>query len=191
MAAVPLLLLMASLMSPDSAQAQVFTPAYLAPRSEADVGVYLNGHRGGLSLEGVWRRRLAAYDLGLRAGLTDLGEGSGLLIGADYRNPLALAADPLLVAATGGAQAYIGESGGFGVHAGLSVGGELPIDEVPLIVYLHPRLALGGGDWRGGAGLALLADLGVDAEIRPGLSLRVNFGFGAPVANWGIGLAWR
>lgn len=173
------------------APAQVFTPSYMAPRSEADIGVYLNDHLGGISIEGIWRQRRAHFDLGLRAGLADVGDGLGLLIGAEYRNPLALAADPLLVAATGGAQAYVGEGAGFAVQAGLSVGGVLPVPEVPLIAYLHPRIALGGGDLSDGADLSLLADLGIDGQLRPDLSLRLNVAFGAPAAQWGIGLAWR
>jgi hypothetical protein len=176
------------------AGAQIFTPSYLAPRASSDVGIHLaNGvaEGGGLAVEGIWRRGFGGYDLGLRTGVAEIRDAAALLVGGDYRRPLALAAQPLIFAATGGAQAAIGRDSGFGVDVGLSIGSTFPLEGASITPYLHPRVALVSGPVRDELRLRLLADAGFEFAIADGLLLRLALGFGGPTSDFGIGLAWR
>lgn len=191
------LLLAAALLpaAPRSAAAQIFTPAFLAPVRGADTGIHLeDGFSGsdGIAVELIWRRGYGAYDLGLRGGIADQGEGAGILLGADYRNPLEIDVAPLAVAITGGAQVVVGEESGFGVDAGVTVGSTFTFPQLAVTPFLHPRLGLVDGVRAGDElGLEVLADVGAEVTFAPNFVARLSLGFGDPTASFGIGLAWR
>jgi len=189
-----LLLFVVGMALPALASAQLFTPSYLSPRPSSDVGVHLSdgfGRGGGLAVEGIWRRGFGGYDLGGRAGIGESGGDAVLLIGADYRRPLALQTAPVLVAATGGAQVAVGSASAFGIDAGATIGATFTPEGISVTPYMHPRLALLRSADTAEFGLALLADLGVEVEVQPNLKIRLGLGFGSETADFGIGLAWR
>ncbi|CAN5617815.1 hypothetical protein BH23GEM8_BH23GEM8_23730 [soil metagenome] len=179
---------------PEVAAAQIFTPSYLAPRQASDLGIHISdgwARGGGLAVEGVWRRGFGSYDLGFRGGIAETSGDAVLLIGGDYRRPLMIQTEPLIMALTGGAQAALGSGSAFGVDAGLTVGSTFNPEGVLVTPYLHPRIALVRSAPRESLGLELLADLGVEVEIQPNLIFRLALGFGSETADLGIGLAWR
>ncbi|HYH81886.1 MAG TPA: hypothetical protein VEX86_18910 [Longimicrobium sp.] len=173
------------------ANAQVFTPTFQSTARGSDIGLYLSDGPGELAIEGIWRRNFGVGDLGLRAGFADLADGV-ILLGVDWRQPLALGTAPLDVNVTLGAQGAFGDVNGVGGQIGLAVGHtftETP--GVRITPYIHPRVAVvtalaDDADPQ----LEVLADLGADFDFSPNLSLRlgVNLGDGA---DWGIGLALR
>ncbi|CAN5708869.1 hypothetical protein BH23GEM6_BH23GEM6_11570 [soil metagenome] len=179
---------------PTMVSAQLFTPSYLAPRPSSDVGLHISdgfGRGGGLAVEGIWRRGFGGYGLGGRAGVGESGGDAVLLIGADYRRPLALQTAPVLIAATGGAQVAVGSASAFGIDAGATIGATFTPEGITVTPYMHPRLALLRSADTANFGPTVLADLGVEVEIQPNLMIRLGLGFGSETADFGIGLAWR
>jgi hypothetical protein len=172
------------------ARAQVFTPTFQSTERGSDIGLYLSDGPGSLAVEGIWRRGFGTGDLGLRAGFADLGNGE-LLLGADWRQPLALGTQPVDVALTFGAQAAVGDVDVLGAQVGLVFGHTFVEEGLHVTPYVHPRLAVAGdfGD-QGGSRVNVLADVGADFRFAPNLALRVGIGLG-DFSNWGIGLAWR
>lgn len=170
-----------------AAHAQIFTPSFQSPYQSSDVGLYLSDDvfPGNLGIEGILRRDMGSYDLGLRLGLT----GDALLLGVDARNPLAIAGTaPLAIALTLGGQGAIGDGNVFGGQVGLSVGHAFRFPDATVTPYIHPRAAVLFGD--ADDNFEALADLGVDVELRPNFIIR----FGANLAegaDFGIGLALR
>lgn len=171
-----------------TAGAQIFTPGYLPPRGGPEMGVYLNDHPGGFSVELLWRRGFGDYDLGLRGGVASFGDAA-LLAGAEYRRLLDLGTEPLDLAATGGVQVVLGDGSAFGAGAGVTLGHTFVPEGFTFTPYLHPRIGLVAGG--GHSDLEVLADLGFDFAFRRDLVLRFGIGLGDPTANWGIGLSWR
>jgi hypothetical protein len=173
------------------ARAQVFTPPFQSTARVSDVGLYLSDGPGELAVEGIWRRGLGTGDLGLRVGFAGASDGL-LLLGADWRQPLALGTAPIDLALTFGGQLGVGDGSGIGGQAGLVFGHTFAEPGVRITPYVHPRVAIvsaiGNGD--SGAEVDVLADIGADFGFAPNLTLRfgVNIGNGA---DWGIGLAWR
>ena len=178
----------ASVFSFGAAEAQVFTPTFMAPRLTNDVGIYVSDFDPGFALEGIWR----AGALGIRAGFVDVGDGA-LSLGGEIRNPVVLAGSPIGLAFTAGGQALLGDANALGLQAGFSAGHTFVPQgsNFSLTPYVHPRLAIlndyGAEDK---FDLDLLADVGVNFDFAPNLSFRlgVNLGSGA---NWGAGVAWR
>ena len=179
-----------------AAEAQVFTPTYQAPVRGGDVGIYLadDAVGDGLSVEGIYRMSMLRSDLGLRLGIAETSDragedGTALLLGIDYRNPIELTgAAPLALAFTVGAQAAVADAEAFGAQAGLSVGSTFNTPGMAITPYIHPRIAfVDAGD---DSDLEILADLGVDLAFNRNLIVRVgaNLGDGADV---GIGVAFR
>jgi hypothetical protein len=174
--------------SAGAAQAQVFTPTYMSPRLSNDIGVYVGDSPmgGDLAVEGIWR----GGPLGLRVGFAD-GIDDALLVGAEFRNPVDLAAAPLSLAFTAGIQAAIADDNALGFQAGLTAGHTFMSPGMAFTPYIHPRIAFvngfGGDDE---LDLEVLADVGFDLGLSPNLILRfgANLGDGA---DWGFGLAWR
>lgn len=170
-----------------AAHAQIFTPTFQSPSRSSDIGLYLSEDvfPDNLAIEGILRRNMGNYDLGLRLGLT----GDALLLGVDARNPIAIAGTaPLAIALTLAGQGAIGDSNVFGGQVGLSIGHAFRFPEATVTPYVHPRAALLFGDAEDS--FEALADLGVDVELRPNFILR----FGANLAegaDFGIGLALR
>jgi hypothetical protein len=182
-----LIMAVASLLAAAPLGAQIFTPSYMAPMPGSDVGIYISDGPGSFALEGVMRRHFGAYDLGFRAGVAG-GENARLLLGGEYRAPLAFAA-PLDFAFTAGAQGMLGERSGAGFQAGLSLGARLPTTGVAITPYIHPRFGIVNRD-PGGTEATVLADVGADFGF-PNLIFRIGFGLGGPTASWGMGFAWR
>jgi hypothetical protein len=182
--------LAAVVMAVAPARAQVFTPTFQSTARVSDIGIYLSDGPGDLAVEGIWRRGLGTGDLGLRAGFADAGDGL-LLLGADWRQPLALATQPVDLALTLGGQLAVGDVSGLGAQVGLLFGHTFAEPGVRITPYVHPRLAVLSaiGD-SNDAEVDVLADIGADFSFAPNLTLRlgVNIGDGA---DWGIGLAWR
>lgn len=171
-------------------QAQVFTPTFQSTARGSDIGLYLSDGPGELAIEGIWRRNFGTGDLGLRAGFADVGDGA-LLVGADWRQPLNLQTAPLDLALTLGAQGAFGAGVGIGGQVGVAIGHTFAESGLRITPYVHPRVGVvaGIGD-ESDTELDVLADVGVDLDFTPNLSLRfgANLGEGA---DWGIGLALR
>jgi hypothetical protein len=182
--------LAAMVMAAVPARAQVFTLPFQSTERGSDIGIYLSDGPGDLAVEGIWRRGFGTGDLGLRAGFADAGDGD-LLLGADWRQPLALGTQPVDLALTFGGQAALGDVDAIGGQVGLVFGHTFVEEGLHVTPFVHPRLAVAGDlNGNGGAELDVLADLGADFRFAPNLVLRlgVNLGSGA---DWGIGLAWR
>jgi hypothetical protein len=183
--------LAAVVMAAAPGRAQVFTPPFQSTARVSDIGLYLSDGPGELAVEGIWRRGLGTGDLGLRLGFADAGDGL-LLLGADWRQPLALGTAPIDLALTFGGQLGVGDVSGIGGQAGLVFGHTFAEPGVRITPYVHPRVAIvsGIGNGNSGAEIDVLADIGADFGFAPNLTLRlgVNIGSGA---DWGIGLAWR
>lgn len=174
-------------------QAQVFTPPFLGPEQSAEIGAVLSGGIGredGFAVEGVARRTYGPIDLGLRVGVADL-DGTALLVGLEYRNPLGHVWDlPVEFAVTGAAQGILGSNGGPGVSAGVTGGHEFALQTATITPYLHPRLALldrSSGDFE----LAPLVELGADFDFASDVRFHLALGLGTETANLGFGLSWR
>jgi hypothetical protein len=180
----------AAVLGTNSVQAQIFTPTFQSTARSSDIGLYLSDGPGDLAIEGIWRRNFGTGDLGLRAGFADVADGA-LLLGVDWRQPLNLQTAPLDLAITLGAQGVIGGVDGFGGQVGLGIGHTFAEEGLRFTPYVHPRVAIVSsiGD-NSDTELDVLADLGVDLDFSPNLSVRlgVNLGDGA---DWGIGLALR
>ena len=181
--------LAAVVMAAAPARAQVFTPTFQSTERSNDIGVYLSDGPGELAVEGIWRRAFGTGDLGLRAGFADLGDGE-LLLGADWRQPLALGTQPVDVGLTFGAQAAVGDVDVLGAQVGLVFGHTFVEEGLHVTPYVHPRLAFTGSLDGDGNELDVLADIGADFRFAPNLVLRVGVNIGDG-ADWGIGLAWR
>ncbi|HEX8360711.1 MAG TPA: hypothetical protein VF613_11400 [Longimicrobium sp.] len=174
-----------ALASAPAADAQVFSPTFQAPYMSNDVGLYISDFEDELGIEGILRRGMGSFDLGLRLGLVE----DAVLLGIDTRNPLAVAGTaPLALALTLGGQAALGDENVFGAQVGLSIGHAFRTPGATITPYIHPRAALlFGGDEED---FEALADVGVDVALRPNFILR----FGANLAegaDFGIGLALR
>lgn len=180
-------------LSAPRASAQVYSPTFMAPAQSSELGVYLMDIEGGdIGVEGIWRRNLGSFDLGLRGGFYDFESDGAATVGVELRNPLAVRDLPLSLAFTAGAQAIFVDEAAIGLQAGLSAGHTFAPGGATVTPYIHPRLALVDG-WGGnddGFDLEVLADLGVDVDLSGGLSVRfgANLGEGA---DWGLGLSWR
>lgn len=185
-----LLLVLIAAFGAEVAQAQVFTPTFMAPRAGGDLGIYLSDGPGDFSIEGIWRRNFGGYDLGFRGGVADRGDAL-LLLGAEFRNPLQVSDIPLQMAVTGGIQGAIGDGGAAGFQFGLTLGYAFTPDNFVIIPYIHPRIGLVNGFGRDDLDLEVLADIGFDFEFAQNLIVRIGFGLGSPTADWGIGFAWR
>lgn len=180
-----------SFIAPAQSHAQVFTPTFQAPRTSSDIGIYLSDI-GDFGLEGIFRRNLGSYDLGLRLGVADF-DGASLLVGADLRSPLHMGTAPIDMSVTAGAQAVLGEVDGAGFQLGLSLGHTFVAPELSITPYIHPRLALLTplGRTDDDLDLDLLADIGFDVAFSHSLTLRLGVGLADRGADWGIGLSWR
>jgi hypothetical protein len=183
------LVLAAVVMAAAPARAQVFTPTFQSTERSNDIGIYLSDGPGDLAVEGIWRRGFGTGDLGLRAGFADLGDGE-LLLGADWRQPLALGTQPVDVGLTFGGQAALGDVDAVAVQAGLVFGHTFVEEGLHVTPYVHPRLAFTANLGNAGNELDVLADIGADFRFAPNLVLRVGVNIGDG-ADWGIGLAWR
>lgn len=171
-------------------EAQVFTPTFMAPRPSNEFGIYF-ADVGDFGLEGILRRNFGGTNLGFRGGVVDGADDTLITLGGELRSPLTLGTAPLDLSLIAGVQGVLGDDAGeiFGVQGGVSLGYTFNSPGVAVTPYVAPRLALLVSDDESEA--EVLADLGVDVDLRPNLSLRLGIGLGEPQADWGIGLAWR
>lgn len=179
-----------SVVAAAGAEAQVFTPTYLAPRVANEAGIYVSDGPGDLAVEGNIRRNFGGTMLGLRLGIVDVGD-TELTVGGELLTPLAAGA-PVNLALTAGGQAIVGDADAVGLQVGLDIGATFQSPGLAVSPYIHPRL--GFINWFGGEDdleTELLADVGVNLDFRPNLSLRLGVGLSDYVADWGLGLAWR
>lgn len=170
------------------AQAQILTPTFQAPQLSNELGVYVSD---GPFIEGAYRRNFGGYGLGFRGGFADVGDADGLSLGIEFINPLDVAgAAPVAIAFTAAGQVLLGDLEGFGAQAGLDLGYTFVTPGLNITPYIHPRIALVDCGEDCESDVEPLADLGINLDFRPNLSLRfgANLGEGA---DWGIGLAWR
>lgn len=180
--------------APEGLAAQISTPTFMSPRSSSDIGGYLsNPGVGQLAIEGIWRRSQGSYDLGLRGGLVDTNADAAVTVGVEFRNPFVLGEPPVVAAVTAGAQGLIGDVQRIGAQVGLSVGATFYPEGAPfaLTPYVHPRLAVVSGRRGGGTDLNVLADVGLDLEFAPNVSVRLGFGVGDESSSFGFGFAIR
>jgi hypothetical protein len=172
------------------ADAQVFTPSYLAPRVANEIGVYLSDSPGDLAGEGILRRNFGGTLLGLRAGVADLGD-TRLMVGGELLSPLAVQA-PINLGITAGAQGIFGDTKAAGFQVGLDIGATLQAPGLTVSPYVHPRLGfINGFGPSNDFDTDLLADLGVNLDFVPGISLRLGIGLSDNQPDWGLGIAWR
>lgn len=176
-----------ALASAEPARAQVFTPTFQAPtRGGSDIGLYISDF-GDIAIEGIARRSVGSYDLGLRLGIAD----DVILAGLDTRSPLRLAGTaPLDLALTFGGQGVFGDGTAFGAQVGLSVGHTFAAPELSITPYIHPRASVFFGDVID-EGFHPQADVGVDVAFRPNLILRFGANLADEGADWGLGLSFR
>ncbi|HEX2095708.1 MAG TPA: hypothetical protein VHG28_25140 [Longimicrobiaceae bacterium] len=174
---------------PRSAHSQIFTPPYLAPMLSNDIGVYVGDspiEPGDLTIEGIWR----SGPLGLRVGFAE-GPEDAILLGGDFRSPIALVGAPISLAFTAGVQAAIADADALGLQLGVTAGHTFLSPGFTITPYIHPRLAFING-FGGDDDLEsdVLADIGFDLGFAPNFILRfgANLGDGA---DWGVGFAWR
>jgi hypothetical protein len=181
----------AALSTAARAEAQVFSPTYMAPRVSNEVGLYVSDGPGDLAAEGSIRRNFTGTMLGLRAGLADT-EDLSFTLGGELLHPLPVTSAPIDLALTGAAQILVGGPKAAGFSVGVDVGHTFLAPGIAVTPYVHPRLGVTGyyGD-EGDFDADLLADLGVNLDLAPNLSLRLGIGLTGPEANWGFGLAWR
>ncbi len=182
---------MAALSTAARAEAQVFTPTYMAPRVSNEMGLYVSDGPGDLAAEGSLRGNFAGTMLGLRAGFADTNDLS-LTLGGELLHPLQVSGAPLDLGLTAAAQVLVGGPKAAGFSVGLDVGHTFRAPGIAVTPYFHPRLGvmdnLGGND---DYDADLLADIGVNLDFAPNLSLRLGVGLNEPEANWGVGIAWR
>lgn len=179
---------------PGRVHAQITTPTFQGARSGSDVGASLSATSdGGGALEGILRRRYGTYDLGFRVGLLTGGDAA-VTLGGDFRNPFQLGIPPLDAAITAGVQGVIGNDSGVGAQVGVIFGSTfLPEDATFTISpYVQPRIAVLNGlrDVRG-TEIYPLADVGVNLDFPPNVSVRVGLGVGHGGASFGAGFAIR
>ncbi|HYW07501.1 MAG TPA: hypothetical protein VE913_11120 [Longimicrobium sp.] len=177
-----------ALAAAEPARAQVFTPTFQAPVRGNDIGVYLSDFGGDLAIEGIARRGLGGYDLGLRLGIAD----EAVLVGLDSRSPLRLAGTtPLDLALTFGGQGALGgDANAFGAQVGVSIGHTFAAPELSITPYIHPRASVFFGDATD-EGFHPQADVGLDVAFRSNLILRFGANLADEGADWGLGLSFR
>ncbi len=173
--------------APKLADAQVFTPSYLAPSGGGELGVYVSDSFDDAAIEGIFRTRLGGYDVGLRPGVVLSGDPE-LLLGADLRAPLTSTA-PIGFAFAGGVQGIVGDDFLLGATAGIVLGGTIRGEGISFTPYLHPRVAIAGGD--AGSDADVLADLGLDVQLQSDLIFKLAVSFNDRYSSLGFGLAFR
>lgn len=173
--------------APVPALGQVFTPSYLAPSGGGSLGVYVSDSFDDAAIEAIFRTRLGGYDIGLRPGVVLSGDPE-LLLGADLRAPLTSGA-PIGFAFAGGAQGIVGDDFVLGATAGIVLGGTIRGEGISFTPYLHPRVAIAGGD--AGSDADVLADVGLDVQLQSDLIFKLAVSFNDRYSSLGFGLAFR
>lgn len=179
-------------LSAGEARAQWDVPSFLAPRPQADAGIYISD-LGDFGIEGIWRRT-GNLNLGLRVGYIDTYRDGLITVGAETWGLLAPADQslPVDVTWTAGLGATFNGGTSLAVPLGLSIGRTLDLGTRDIQVYGHPRIELlFHSDGRNGdddADLDAVLDIGADIELSARWTLRVGASLGGPEAL-GIGLA--
>jgi len=160
------------------------TPVYAAPYrafATSELGLSLSDPGSGFALEGSWRTGLSTRsDVGLRAGLSDRGRSTALLVGGDYRMRVLDHNDdfPLDGSFTLGLGFASGDGFTVGhVPVGFSMGRRILVEgsQVSLVPYLHPVLTPTFGD---ADDLQFSLGFGLDARVTPRLDVRFSAAIG-------------
>lgn len=176
-------------MAASRAEAQVFTPTFMAPRVSNDAGIYYSDI-GDFGLEGIFRGNFGGTNLGLRVGAVDAGD-TFLTLGGELRSPLSIGTAPLDLSLIAGVQGLLGDDSAVGVQGGVSLGYTFVSPELSLTPYIAPRIALTNAHPDNDFDADFLADIGFDLNFNRNLSLRLGIGLGDETADWGLGLSWR
>lgn len=186
--AIASLVAILSLGNVDRSAAQIFTPAFGSSSPEAGIGLYAADGPGDIAVEGIVRRRLSDFTGGLRVGFADTQDLTAL-IGGDLAIPIGLGA-PVDLALTGAGQVALGGASGAGIGAGLIVGAQIPLSDLVLEPFIHPRIAFIDGLRGDGDSTDLLAEAGANLGITPNVDLHLVVGIDDDSA-WGFGFSWR
>jgi hypothetical protein len=160
------------------------TPVYQAPYrafANSELGLSLSDPGSGFALEGSWRTGLSARsDIGIRAGLSDRGNHTALLVGGDYRMRVLDHNDsfPLDGSFTLGLGVATGDGFSVGyLPIGFSMGRRILVEgsQVSLVPYIHPVLTPTFGD---AEDTAFSLGFGLDARITPRLDVRFSAAIG-------------
>lgn len=160
------------------------TPVYQAPYrafANSELGLSLSDPGNGFALEGSWRTGLSTKsDIGLRAGLSDRGNTTALLVGGDYRMRVLDHNDsfPLDGSFTVGLGVASGDGFTVGyLPVGFSMGRRILVEgsQISLVPYIHPVLAPTFGD---ADDTAFSLGFGLDARVTPRLDVRFSAAIG-------------
>lgn len=176
------------------------TPAFQTPYGESGLGLYLvfQNEVDDIGVMGTWRQAGDDLDLGLRGGLLDAGGSVGIFGGVDLSNELVRATEdfPLDVAWVSGIGLGVVPDFDFStvrVPLGATFGREIEAEDVVILPYFYPRLALDflflddpPGDQ---TDLHLDVDLGADLDFGQDWRLRFAFTLGHSEAI-GLGLSF-
>jgi hypothetical protein len=178
------LLVPAVLLAAPMAAQSTGTPVYQAPYrafANSELGLSLSDPGNGFALEGSWRGGLSTRsDIGVRAGLSDRGRTTALLVGGDYRMRVLDHNDsfPLDGSFTLGLGVASGDGFTVGyLPIGFSMGRRILVEgsQVSLVPYILPVLAPRFGD----ADDALFSlGFGLDARVTPRLDVRFSAAIG-------------
>ena len=160
------------------------TPVYQAPYrafANSELGLSLSDPGNGFALEGSWRTGLSSRsDIGLRAGLSDRGNNTALLVGGDYRMRVLDHNDsfPLDGSFTLGLGVASGDGFTVGyLPIGFSMGRRILVEgsQISLVPYIHPVLTPMFGD---ADDTAFSLGFGLDARVTPRLDVRFSAAIG-------------
>lgn len=160
------------------------TPVYQAPYrafATSELGLSLSDPGNGFALEGSWRTGLSTRsDIGLRAGLSDRGNTTALLVGGDYRMRVLDHNDsfPLDGSFTVGLGVASGDGFTVGyLPIGFSMGRRILVEgsQISLVPYIHPVLSPTFGD---AEDTAFSLGFGLDARVTPRLDVRFSAAIG-------------
>ena len=158
----------------------------------------------GASFVGQWREGFRSNThLGFEAGVSDGGDGSDsrFLLGAGFATTVFGSQPNLPVDILLTAGAYPSFGGGITlvrVPVGLTLGKRLPLQDLAITPYAHPRLSFdfcSGGCGDDNLDFSINFDLGADVEINTQLGFRVSVllagGDSFDDNAFGVSLAWR
>ncbi len=148
------------------------------------------------ALEGFYGYGRERWDIGLRAGLLDAGDDTGVLLGADARTRVLQSSEsfPLDGALTLGLGAMISDDfTSFLIPIGVSLGRRVLIEgsETSFVPYLHPVVVPVLGDDLGEDNVLIALGLGVDIKFSRSFDIRVAGAIGDDLYEGvSIGLAF-
>jgi hypothetical protein len=174
-------------------------PSFASPLPADDIGIYaFRPDRGDWGFAGIWRQS-GNVNLGVRAGMGGREGARLVLVGAELNAPLRVLgpASPIALSWTAGIGATLNGTTSLRVPVGLSAGLLLPLGDLTLVPYVHPRLAFDlstfkvGGVEQTDTEFNVPVDVGADLVIGDGLVVRVGYSVGPYRNSVGAGVALR